>query len=1004
MPSMTVRWFGASHRDPARIQLRIPNRPYEALYLLAAADEKPDTVPLVSAMFYRPSAGFAETFEGTVPAATADGRPAARLPVTLANGKRVSLWLVKIPLDSGRLSAFGDLDVVEVELTKKVHQFRSYPDPILYGYHQGGLPSSVHIYGLTFGLSPVSFAFEPDQFGHVWTARPCRRTRRTVTNRTSAPLGGIVTVTTRSYDGTEDTKRQQLFQLPPGAGVKLPFPINLKLNGYHDVTATIEVAGRTWTEKRSLVRLAPDTRAEQWTEGQGALFGYWSYHGGHHTPKARHHVELMTAAGARTSIGLPIPDHPLVKKHWARISAGAWEVSPQDWAAERPGRSEEGAPTSRRRRSRRSRSTGPTCPPEFRPDHVYFFPEPHVSQRLTEGNYPEYWHGDPLTYTEDEKQATDHVLRSAQYAAEAVRKEFPDLKVLIPWGDALFAVPLLRAGFPKNLIDGSGHRHTGFRTAAGDAAPPDRRPPALRAAQGVRKGRHSKAAAPVHRGHIRSDRAGGGVVAGADGHLQPLGAHQHGLRREPLLLRLVRVRLLQLLRLGALRRVRHPAADPVLRPEAGLRRLRDDDRPARPGQLRRLAQDRLAHHVLPAVQGAEGGRVHTLDDPRQAAGDAHARDRRRRERHGRDEQHPRPGAGRAQGHDHHGSLHDLRDRDRRGRVGRRRRAGPFRRKPAGGAKPVADLGDGSWAFTAERNKTYEHGTFAMARIRANSPRRSRPIRATARCCGRRSASRTRFMNSCRGTAPWCPRKPVVLDGAPAQFGLWVKGASDWGRVVYVLKDAKGETWTSIGTQDQYNCDDVHSWSAFNFDGWRYVRFELPGHTGYDSFRKHGTTWWRSDAGDGIVDLPLTLDRIIVEQRTHVLYVNDVQPAASDSVRFGKLYAEYASPADATPEAVRNQQVADAAACRQRARCRTRSPTLQKDGTLARRRSPSWSRHSTGTTARRSTFTSRKWRERWYTGVGGDAAGRAGGSEHDARRGEEGCSSAAAARKSRSTSG
>ena len=90
-------------------------------------------MPLVSAMFYRPSAGFAETFEGTVPAATADGQPAARVPVTLANGKQVSLWLVKIPLDPGRLSAFADMDVVEVELTKKVHQFRSYPDPIMYG-------------------------------------------------------------------------------------------------------------------------------------------------------------------------------------------------------------------------------------------------------------------------------------------------------------------------------------------------------------------------------------------------------------------------------------------------------------------------------------------------------------------------------------------------------------------------------------------------------------------------------------------------------------------------------------------------------------------------------------------------------------------------------------------------------------------------------------------------------------------------------------------------------
>jgi hypothetical protein len=80
--------------------------------------------------------------------------------------------------------------------------------------------------------------------------------------------------------------------------------------------------------------------------------------------------------------------------------------------------------------------------------------------------------------------------------------------------------------------------------------------------------------------------------------------------------------------------------------------------------------------------------------------------------------------------------------------------------------------------------------------------------------------------------------------------------------------------------------------------------ELPGHTGYDRFRKHATAGWRSDGGDGAIDLPLTLEKIIVEQRTHVLYINDVQPAASDGACLGKLYVEYAALADATSEAVR----------------------------------------------------------------------------------------------------
>src|SRR5262249_29910460 len=141
LQSFKHRWIGSARRDPARIQLRIPNGHYDALYLVATASGEKDTLPLVTAMFYRPQAGYAESFEAQVPLATAQSKDAVPVPVTLANGKEVNLWLVKIPLDPGRLSSFADLDTVEIELTKKVVLHRSYPDPIIYGWHQAGLPS-----------------------------------------------------------------------------------------------------------------------------------------------------------------------------------------------------------------------------------------------------------------------------------------------------------------------------------------------------------------------------------------------------------------------------------------------------------------------------------------------------------------------------------------------------------------------------------------------------------------------------------------------------------------------------------------------------------------------------------------------------------------------------------------------------------------------------------------------------------------------------------------------
>ena len=53
-----------------------------------------------------------------------------------------------------------------------------------------------------------------------------------------------------------------------------------------------------------------------------------------------------------------------------------------------------------------------------------------------------------------------------------------------------------------------------------------------------------------------------------------------------------------------------------------------------------------------------------------------------------------------------------------------------------------------------------------------------------------------------------PPTPIVIPGKASHLGLWVKAASDWGRVVYSLRDAKGERWISIGKKDEWNVDDT----------------------------------------------------------------------------------------------------------------------------------------------------------------------------------------------------
>jgi hypothetical protein len=144
------------------------------------------------------------------------------------------------------------------------------------------------------------------------------------------------------------------------------------------------------------------------------------------------------------------------------------------------------------------------------------------------------------------------------------------------------------------------------------------------------------------------------------------------------------------------------------------------------------------------------------------------------------------------------------------------------------------------------------------------------------------------------------RKPVAIPGKASALGIYIKGNSSWGRIVYQIRDAKGETWISTGTKDDWNCDDTHAWSYVNFEGWRYVRFPLPGTHPHDGARELETTWWGSRGGDGVVDLPLTLEKIIVEARNEVPWLGEMKLVPDRSYKLSRLLAEYESEEDATP--------------------------------------------------------------------------------------------------------
>lgn len=949
---------GSMYRDPCRIQLRLPNGQYNAMYVIAGFDDESDNLPLVSAMFYQPHGGFPQTFEARIPSLEMQAQSVSAVrnetnmsngdtkgnenpsvsrayrsmrvvkggfiggvkavPVTLSDGSRKNLWLVKIPLDPGRISSFADVNIIEVELTKKVHLYRTYPDPVVYAAHQGGLPSGVHIYAVTLGECPVGYEFYPDKFGHVWTEPEVPGYTVGLINNTDVDKQGRISVIARSYDGKDTVQEEMEVVVAKNASAKYHVSLAVKKYGYYDVSATLNIAGNTWTETRSLVRLAPDNRSTKWTEGRGSLFGYWAWHGTHYTPKAEDEVRLMVPAGARTSTGAYPGPLELVKKHGFRPSANAWSVGPQTWASEDP------YDTKKYEEYKKAIIDGivksrESIPEELRPDHVYFYAEPTISLRLTHGNYPEYWGEKPYEYTEEEKSRIRMFYVTAKCAAEAYRKAAPDLKILIPWGDPVFAVPLLRNGFPKELIDGAGLDNPNFE-----------RLPEMQLHQVCvqrlyqAKKEYEKAGIPnpvfqyceaifvptepgacswreqmdiYNRWYLISMSYGvrrfvsGTYPADCGGYW---GSVHYGCA-------------------GMFRRF--PYTDP--KPSyAGYATMTDALNEAEfvkwinTGSLTtyclQFKGPRGIVYTLWTIRGKRPVTLTFANNQTVKVSDAMNNSEIIKSNEKKITLTIDPSviyvtlAGEvvsvSAGMPEHSDAMPKKDAKQ-------------------DAVAVADLGDGSWKYTSKQDTLYENNTtFCISRYPG---RFSETIGSDARF-GNVLVSKLEKQDTVHELMPWynvlTPAKSVVLPGAGSALGLWVKGASDWGRVVYCLIDAKGERWVSVGSKDDWNCDDIHSWSSFNFDGWRYLTFELPGHLGYDNYRRIGTTWWRNDngarsaEGDGVVDLPLTLEKIIVEQRTHIIYVNDVQPVVSDTVCFGKLFVEYEGPEDSGSEAIRISRI------------------------------------------------------------------------------------------------
>ena len=861
------RWAGALSATPCRLQFRVPNRPYEAVYLLASCTDADRN--FLTVQFYRPGSGFPVD---CVPAEliAADGKP----------------HLIRVPVRQDLLATFADREVIEFEITGRVHNYSAYPEPLHYSRHGGGEPSGVLVHAITLKDAPLAIEFTPEAFGNVWQSDlKAPAYTLTLKNGTAVQRTAAVEVVTRSYDGLSSMTNSASLEVPPNGSVATRIATPVAKFGWHAVE--LRVNGEKY--ERSLVVLRPRERKARGFWDKGFFFGGW--------PPGTTHYSLPDCDSCRLAFMLGLDSFPfgnvcqrgdiapLAKANGARDYLAVISRSPTEGATCDTGRIMANCDEAVLEEKLRAAAAPHTVLSD--PAYQFLFAEPGGIGR--DASIVALCGEKVEPRTEAEEARFQLYKTNIVHFAHAFHKVFPDQKLLVPWGSPLFTVAYLQDPDTRHLVDGMM-----FDTAFFDRLPEGQL--------------HSCSLymLTLFRREWRRYREGKPLIVTVEGPcisreapevLSP-SEHMRNTLRVCLFL--------------AANDVNHLFSNIPYGPESSsywgeqhysggaFSRITLNPHPvyAACGTLIRILRGCEFVRVVPtgslgtyAIEFRNvktGAPVHALwcvrgkvpftPTPRNAIA-FDSMDNIATERFITPE--PIFLMGCTGGIEFGKQVFDGADTT-----------------PAADAVRIGSLAD--WTQSAEQpSKEYLSNM-------ADSIARHPVEMVVSNAGGRLSVCLPDGLPDV-DAMPFCttlvPPRPIALPGRPETIALDVETAADWGRVVYVVRDAKGEVFTSVGNVDTYNVDDPKCESFFNFSGRRLVRFPLPGNRPWDRSHLAGSCWWGASGGDSIVDYPLALEKIYVERRTKAMNLDDVAEIKPSPALFGDLYVENVRPASelAMPE-------------------------------------------------------------------------------------------------------
>lgn len=898
-----VAWPTPMRVDPAVPALRVPYRAYRNVYLLAWVDDDlKHGVPAGTIYFYRDMRGNGARTAFRIDQQAIDDGKVIDTGMKTEAGK--TLYLVRVPVNQADFYKLRDLEggFLDMQITRPVALRRSYPDPIYYGHHPGGYPSSVHVVGVTLEEGDFTFNVEPLKYGHVFERPETPQYKVHVQNVSDKPLAAKVTLETTSYDGSETHSATASVNVPANASA--PAAINLdgiERLGWHDLKVRIDAGGHTQSADLSLAILPKDPRSYGFAENEMRI-GAWLLLG-HYQPFRAGNAEVNTPIlemFQRIGIRRVTPHHMLYDEDVYRrlhfmlkgphtIVGYYHRMNVEDPEDMKEFLEAEWKLSERQR--------------ELHPDKksiYYFGGEWNYDHHYSYMPLPRYTGGGDYEFGEAAIKNMQRQMKMFYAVADMYRTKMPNQELILQWGAPMNLIGFLEQGFKQEYIDGYGMDAPMFELTPEVAWMTgcinqlwqirqeierlDRPQLEFNWCEGPFLPTNEGALTEQEQAenHVRYWLMGlaygienfeAGIVPFDAGNYY--GAEHYGagvFHAEPFV-------------------SPKPAVVPLV-VAANMMNGADVVGPVDTGSLTtyclamkhaatgqmRYALWRVAGEVdatlsvsgagTAVVTGGMGNETsHAINNGQVTVTLS-----------------PMPVWVTGVGDINSITLGEPR----------------YQQKPADVVVELPAFTAANWKYDGSADESFASNHFAINRQTDAQMNVAFDQAEEGKPAGAAVTLETQSVDDRPLTARYgsiVPARPAVIPGKATALGMWLKGNSSWGRVVYRVSDAQGEMWTSIGAKDDWNCDDTFTRTYAKHEGWRYVRFPLPGNQPWDQSRELETTWWKHEGGDGIVQLPLKVEMIILETRNAVPYLGEMSVVPDRTFTIAGLVAEYADEAD-----------------------------------------------------------------------------------------------------------